>query len=258
MNHAPALTRGQKTSYWFANHWVLAFGLMYGIFVGLPFLAPGFMKIGWEVPARALYFVYSFLCHQLPDRSFYLFGPQLTVDMNTIRAAWQDTGNLLVLRQFIGNPEIGWKVAWSDRMVSMYGSVLVAGILWGGFRKRLKALPLWAFILLALPIAFDGVSHFVSDLGGLEQGFRYTNAWLAELTGNVFPKDFYIGNAWGSFNAWMRLVTGVLFGTGIVWYGFPIIDEVAEATRRRVELRQEALDLLQKLQKQDKSGSIRI
>ena len=27
----------------------------------------------------------------------------------------------MVLRTFIGTPELGWKVAWSDRMVSFYG-----------------------------------------------------------------------------------------------------------------------------------------
>jgi hypothetical protein len=34
-----------------------------------------------------------------------------------------------------------------------------------------------------------------------------------------------MGDVWGSFNAWMRLVTGVLFGMGIVWFGFQYIDE---------------------------------
>jgi hypothetical protein len=36
---------------------------------------------------------------------------------------------------------------------------------------------------------------------------------------------FYAGDAWGSFNAWIRLITGVLFGLGIVWFGFPYLSE---------------------------------
>jgi hypothetical protein len=35
------------------------------------------------------------------------------------------TDNPLILRQFVGNPEMGWKVAWSDRMVSLYGGIFL-------------------------------------------------------------------------------------------------------------------------------------
>jgi hypothetical protein len=30
-----------------------------------------------------------------------------------IQTAWQETFNPLILRQFVGNPEMGWKMAWS-------------------------------------------------------------------------------------------------------------------------------------------------
>ena len=53
--------------------------------------------------------------------------------------------------------------------------------------------------------------------------FEISNAWLAVLTNNSFAPSFYAGDAWGSFNAWMRLITGILFGLGIVWFGFPYI-----------------------------------
>lgn len=76
-----------------------------------------------------------------------------------------------------------------------------------------------------LLMALDGGTHFVSDLFGLQQGFRYGNAWLAALTRQVFPATYYVGNALGSFNSWMRLFTGLFFGAGIVWFGFPYIDE---------------------------------
>ena len=75
----------------------------------------------------------------------------------------------------------------------------------------------------------------MSDLAGIGQGFRDTNAWLAALTGNAFAPGFYTGDALGSFNSWMRLLTGVLFGLGIVWYGFPYIEETAQLARRKVE-----------------------
>jgi hypothetical protein len=70
----------------------------------------------------------------------------------------------------------------------------------------------------------DGVSHTISDLSGLDQGFRFTNTWLANLTQNAFPAWFYHGDAVGSFNSWMRLITGALFGMGVAWFIFPIFD----------------------------------
>ena len=122
---------------------------------------------------------------------------------------------------------MGFKVAWSDRMGSAYGSIPVAALLWWPLRKRIRGLPLWGFALLALPMFIDGGTHFISDLAGIGQGFRYTNGWLAELTGYNIPESFYVGNTLGSFNSWMRLITGMLFGVGVVWFSFPLFWETA-------------------------------
>jgi uncharacterized membrane protein len=238
------LPPSSRLTYWFSRHWLLAFSVVYGLFVGLPFLAPVFMELGWASPARAIYFIYSFLCHQLPDRSFFLFGPQGMADLTTIQAAFRETANPLVLRRFTGSPELGWKVAWSDRMVSMYGSILLAGWGWGLMRKKVKALPLWGLILFSLPMFLDGTTHFLSDLGGIDQGFRYTNAWLTTLTNNVFPATVYAGNALGSFNSWMRLLTGTMFGIGLVWFAFPYMEEIAKDTQKAIGLRLQALQAL--------------
>ena len=116
---------------------------------------------------------------------------------------------------------MGWKVAWSDRMISFYTSVWLFAVLWFLFRRRIKRLPWWGFLLLLLPIVIDGGTHAVSDLAGIGQGFRDTNSWLAVLTGHVFPAGFYAGDALGSFNSWMRLLTGILAGLAIVWLAFP-------------------------------------
>jgi len=105
--------RYQKINSNLARHWIVLFAISYGVFVGLPFLAPVFMQVGWRGAGIAIYSLYSLLCHQLPERSFFLFGPQFTYPLATIQAAWQNTNNLLVLRQFIGNSGMGWKVAWS-------------------------------------------------------------------------------------------------------------------------------------------------
>ena len=217
-------TRLERGVHYFNRRWILFFSIILGLYVGLPFLAPVFMKMGWESPARLIYFTYSFFCHQLPQRSYFLFGPKVTYSLPEIQSMWQNTLNPLVLRRFIGNPETGWKVAWSDRMVSMYTSIWLFGLLWWSFRRRLKPLPWWGFLLFLLPMALDGSSHLVSDLFGIGQGFRDSNTWLAIVTNNSFTPGFYSGDAWGSFNSLMRLLTGVLFGAGVVWFGFPYLE----------------------------------
>jgi uncharacterized membrane protein len=203
----------------------MLFTISYGVFVGLPFLAPVFMQAGWRSAGNAIYSLYSLLCHQLPERSLFLFGPKLTYPLGTIQAVWQNTDNLLILRRFIGNPEMGWKVAWSDRMVSLYSSIWFFALLWWTLRRKIKPIPWWIFVLLMTPMAVDGLTHLVSDLAGLGQGFRDTNLWLSMLTSGLFSPTFYAGDEWGSFNSIMRLLTGILFGLGVVWFGFPYVDQ---------------------------------
>jgi len=108
-------------------------------------------------------------------------------------------------------------------------------ILWRPLRRWLKPLPWWGLVLFLLPMALDGTSHLISDLYGIGQGFRDSNAWLAILTNNAFPPGFYAGDAWGTFNSWMRLLTGVLFGLGIVWFAFPYLDDVFSQKTQYVE-----------------------
>lgn len=217
----------------FTRHWLLFVNLLVAVWVGLPWLAPVFMHMGWTSAGKAIYFIYSFQCHQLPERSYFLFGKQITYSLPEIQSAWQNTTDPFILRQFIGNPEMGWKVAWSDRMISMYTSILFGGLLYGLTRKWLKPLSFWKFALLSLPILIDGTTHTISDLFGIGQGFRDTNIWLQILTNNTFSMAFYQGDALGSFNSWMRLITGILFGFALVAFAFPYINNsFADMVRR--------------------------
>ncbi len=215
-----------------ARHWLFFVNLLIAVWVGLPWLAPVFMNLGWTSAAKAVYFLYSFQCHQLPERSYFLFGRQAMYSLGEIQAAWQITTDPFTLRQFIGNPEMGWKVAWSDRMVSMYSSILLGGPLYGFLRNWLKPLSFWKFAILLLPMAIDGSTHMVSDLAGIGQGFRDTNVWLQILTNNTLSTAFYQGDMLGSFNSWMRLITGILFGIALVGFAYPYInDSLADIVR---------------------------
>jgi uncharacterized membrane protein len=180
------------------------------------------MGLGWTGAGNVIYLLYAALCHQLPQRSFFLFGDQPMYSLGEIQTAWQNTNNPLILRQFTGGPAMGWKVAWSDRMVFMYTTILLWGVLFWLLRKRLKPLPWWGLIVFLLPMAVDGFSHVINDFtAGIGLGFRDSNAWLAALTNNTFPATFYSGDALGSFNSWMRLITGLLFSLGFVWTVYP-------------------------------------
>lgn len=214
--------RLNRIVYWLSCHWLLSISVLVGIWVGLPWVAPLFMKIGWTGAAKAIYILYAAQCHQLPQRSFFLFGANPMYSLTEVQAAWQSTNNPLILRQFSGDMAMGWKVAWSDRMVYMYTSILIWGVLFWLLRKRLKPLPWWGLILLLLPMALDGFTHVISDFAaGIGLGFRDNNAWLAALTNDAFPVTFYVGDALGSFNSLMRLITGLLFSLGIVWTFYP-------------------------------------
>jgi uncharacterized membrane protein len=202
--------------------WFTLFGVIAGVYVILPFLAPVFMEIGWTGAGKVIYFIYSWLCHQLPQRSFFLFGRQLTYSMAEVQNAWQNTNNPLILRQFIGNPTLGWKVAWSDRMISMFTSIWLFGLV--AAAKAVEALSWWGW---SSPAAYGFGWHQPSHQRPVWYwtGFRDSNTWLAALTQQALPPTFYSGDAWGSFNSLMRLFTGLLFGLGIVWFCFPYLDD---------------------------------
>ena len=228
----------QSIFHWIGDHWFETFMILYGLWAFAPFLAPIFMKIGWTGTGRAIYFIYSFFCHQLPERSYFLFGEKSMYSLDEIQAAWQDTSNPLVPRQFIGNETMGWKIAWSDRMIWFYNSVWFFAAAWYPFRRRIKPLPWWGFVPLLLPLIADGVTHTISDLAGIGGGFRDTNAWLAVLTKHAFPATFYAGDALGSFNSIMRFITGLLAGFGIVWLAFPYIFQALAYSQRILKTEQ--------------------
>jgi len=212
-------------SQWLFTHWLEVFLSVYGIWIFAPFLAPLLMKTGWDSAAKAIYFIYSFFCHQLPERSFFLFGQKSMYSLSEIQSVWKNTSDPMLLRRFIGNESMGWKIAWSDRMISFYSSVWLFAVLWSPLRRKIKPLSWWGFALLLLPLAIDGGSHAISDLAGIGQGFRDTNQWLAMLTHSSYTASFYVGDALGSFNSLMRFITGILAGLGIVWFAFPYLEE---------------------------------
>jgi uncharacterized membrane protein len=179
-----------------ARHWLAIFNLAWGAYVLLPFCAPILLDWGLTTPARIIYAVYSVMCHQLPDHSYFLFGASATPNLSQLEAGGMAAGlNPFAQRQFVGNQPLGYKVAICQRDVAIYGSVLLAGLLFALGRQRWPNLTLRWYLLFLIPMAIDGGTQLF--------GLRESNWWL-------------------------RTLTGMLFGMGSVWLAYPFVNDAMQ------------------------------
>ncbi|CAG0936901.1 hypothetical protein TFLX_05798 [Thermoflexales bacterium] len=214
----------ERFDLWLSRHWLALFNTFVGVFVVTPYLAPVLMRLGLTDIADRIYSFYMLIGHQLPQRSIFLFGPKLMISLPEITAITQSF-DLVVLKRFVGNAEIGWKVAYSDRLMAWYGTFWIASLVFAVIRRRVKPLPFGRLILLALPMLIDGATHLISDVLVNQQfgaGFRDTNLWLAQLTNNALSPSFRAGDLLGSFNSLARWISGAVFGVGLAWFLLPV------------------------------------
>jgi uncharacterized membrane protein len=114
--------------YHLAKHWVLFIGFFIGLYAGLPFLAPVLMASGYTAPANLIYSAYQFACHQLPSRSYFIFGHQ---------------------------------VAYCQRDTAIYVTLFVATLLFALGQHRIKPLPWQGYVAFILPMAIDGITQLL-------------------------------------------------------------------------------------------------
>jgi uncharacterized membrane protein len=189
--------------YWIARHWLSIFNLVALLYVGLPLLVPVLLYVGVEGPAHVIHAMYGPLCHQLPQRSWYLFGSQLAYSQAELV---QLVGPEALLQHgYLGDPYLGYKVALCQRDVAIYGTIFLAGLGFGLVRKRLKPLPIWAFLLAVLPMAIDGGVQLLSYVAPL----LVPSLDLPPLESTPLR----------------RTITGALFGLSIVWLAYPYVEE---------------------------------
>lgn len=100
---------------------------------------------------------------------------------------------------------LGHQVAFCHREAAMYTALFVGGVLYGYVRDAIRPISLRDTGLLLLPMLLDGVTHMVNDI----------LPWLAVRGG---------GDGVGTFNWWMRMVTGVLFAVAVVMGVYPRLD----------------------------------
>ena len=233
----------QKLIWLLSQKWLWLANMVSGIILFLGFLAPIFMSFGLTDAGQS---VYDFLAphnHQLPQRSYFLFGESQLItsySLEQILAAGADIGRL---QDFVGNPEMGFKMALNHRMTAIFVAIFFGGVAWGLAGRRPRLGPLW-FIVLLLPLLIDGFSHLISENSG--QGFRESNTWAVQLTGNAFPDKFYRETTIGSLNWLLRTITGILFGLGFVWFLFTYLSIRFQAIQLQLEPKLRAINAAQK------------
>jgi len=206
--------------FWLAKHWLAVFNSLAFLYAGLPFLAPTLMQFGAEMPASLIYTIYSPLCHQLPQRSWFLFGPQISYRLPELMELAPTEVTDAFSNGFIGNQELGYKVAFCQRDAAIYGAIFAVGLLYGLLRQRWEVKPLtwWAYILIGLvPMGLDGGYQFLSYALPL-----------------VFPR---ISLQPYETTPLMRVVTGTLFGLATVWLAYPYLQSSMEDVRAALEQR---------------------
>ena len=213
-------TKGDGISLWFSKHYLAIFNIMVFIYVGIPFLAPALMKVGADAPAGVIYRVYGFVCHQFAFRSWFLFGDQIVypreaAGINNLTsyevATGLDSNDLLSAREFIGSPQLGYKVALCERDVAIYGGILTFGIIFALTKRRLKSIHWLIWLLFGiLPIALDGFSQLLSQ-----------------------PPLSFI--PYRESTPLLRTITGFLFGFLTAWFGYPYVEESMSENRRFLE-----------------------
>ena len=140
------------------RHWLMMINSFVVLYAVLPWVSPMLKQAGWQRLGDLLWGLYSFACHQRPERSFFLGQHQ---------------------------------VCYCHRCTALYGSCAVMAIVFGAFRWR-WALPTPWLLVAAVPILIDGLWHLAADLlpgWGLRSSLDAVgslNFWLRIATGVLF------------------------------------------------------------------------
>lgn len=192
-----------KISRFFTRFYILIFLIVFLLYSLISFMAPVLMHYRHEIPAKIIYRGYSFVCHQLPYRSFFLYGKQpfypLTyAGMNESIITFEDAvtktePHLTDIRHFIGNEQMGYKVAICQRDLAIYLSIAFFCLIYFLSNYRLPRIH-WLIWLTfgVLPIALDGMSQMISGLFPVFLSVRESTPFFRVVTGGVF----------GFFTAW--------------------------------------------------------
>jgi uncharacterized membrane protein len=142
------------------TYWALIITIFLGL-IELAALSVPFLEFaGLDAVAKPIFYALHLICAQIPSHSFYIMGHQLGM---------------------------------CARNISIYGSMFAGGLIFVLSKKRLPGIPWWVWLLLILPMAYDGLTQMV----GLRE-----STWE------------------------LRVLTGTLFGLANMWFALPLIQKI--------------------------------
>ncbi|HEX5418255.1 MAG TPA: DUF2085 domain-containing protein [Chloroflexota bacterium] len=128
------------------RHWLFGVNAALVVFAALPVLAPILAALGYEGISNVIFAVYSLTCHQMPDRSYFLFGHQM---------------------------------AYCERNTAIYLAMAASGLAYVRLRNRhLRPLPWYWYLTMIFPMALDGFTQLF--------GWRESTWYLRGITGLLF------------------------------------------------------------------------
>ena len=169
------------------------------------------MKLGATTPAIILYRLFKFLCHQLPYRSFFLFGaqpyyPLEAAGMTQLPLSFEAALEKFSLTfdkpvNFYGNELMGYKSALCQRDIAIYLGFGLFCLAFFLSRNRIKRVHWAVWLALGIvPIGLDGGSQLVSQFLPFLDTARESTP--------IF-----------------RVITGALFGWMTAWFILPFLDK---------------------------------
>lgn len=176
-----------------ARRWLIFFNLLVALYLAVPVAAPLLMHSGHTRAGQLVYLIFRPQCHQLPERSLFLFGEKTIYSLKELDAAGVLPGTAPYERAtFVGDERFGYKIAFCERDVAIWGAILLTGLLFGLMGRRWRALPLWGYVLFLIPLAVDGTTQLL--------GLRESD-WV------------------------LRTLSGALFGLATVWLAYPYVEQ---------------------------------
>jgi uncharacterized membrane protein len=152
------------------RYWLPALNIALAVFLLGGLAAPLLAVLGFSGAADVVYGGYALTCHQWAFRSFFVFGDQLIYAREQLDQLGLDP------YRFVGQPGLGWKLAFCERDLAIYVGLLAAGVSFT--RRRFAPLGLLAYAIAILPMALDGGSQLL--------GWRESTWELRVATGLVF------------------------------------------------------------------------
>jgi uncharacterized membrane protein len=146
------------------EHWATLITIGLGLLVLVAISIPLLSYLGLNIVAKPLFYSMHYVCSQVPSHSFYILGHQLGL---------------------------------CARNLAIYGSMFLGSLIFVLSKKRLPGIPWWLWLLLILPMAWDGTTQTF--------GWRESD-WL------------------------LRIGTGTLFGLGSIWFTLPLMQKSLDET----------------------------